>query len=100
VRLACVQPTVSSGQGGPGVPVFEPSWRDDVMIVTSPPLGAVVAFDEGLARPVTMEVGSECHTVRSARHGLRSVQGAHFLGCTCLRATVGSPLCCDGRFVR
>jgi hypothetical protein len=79
--------------------MFKPSWHDDVMTIVSLPLGVVVVLDEGLARPVTMEMGSEYHVVWSARHGTRCIQGTNFLGCTCLRATVGSPLSRDGQFV-
>jgi hypothetical protein len=29
--------------------MFEPLWRDNVMIITSPPLGVVAALDKELA---------------------------------------------------
>jgi hypothetical protein len=76
--------------------MFKPSWHDNVMTIVSLPLGVVVVLDEGLARPITMEMGSEYHAVWFARHGTRCVQGASFLGCKHLRATVGSPLSHDG----
>ena len=51
----CAQPIVASGQEGPCVLILEPSWHDDVMTIASPPLGAVAALNEGLARPIAVE---------------------------------------------
>jgi hypothetical protein len=46
--------------------MFEPSWRDGIVVIVSLPLGAVAALDEELARSAAMEVGSECNIVWSA----------------------------------
>jgi hypothetical protein len=69
------------------------------MTIVSLPLGVVVVLDEGLARPITLEMGSECHAVWSARRGTRCIQSTSFLRCTRLRAIVGSTLSRDGQFV-
>jgi hypothetical protein len=70
--------------------VREPSWCDDVVIIASLPLGVVAALDEELARPVFVEVGSECSTVWSARHGAWCAREVHLLRCTCLRVMANS----------
>jgi hypothetical protein len=63
--------------------MLAPSWRDDITVVVSPPLGAVfAALDEELVRPIAVEAGSEYNTVWSAQHGVRCAQGARFLRCT------------------
>jgi hypothetical protein len=79
--------------------MLEPSWRDDIVVVVSLPLGVVAAPDKELARPVTSEAESERHVVWSTRHGTRCTEGARFLGCTRLQVTTDSPLRRDGQFV-
>jgi hypothetical protein len=79
--------------------VLEPSWRDDVTVIASLPLGVVAALSEELVRPVAVEVGSERHSVWFARRGTQCAQGARFLECTHLRVKADSPLRRDGRFV-
>jgi hypothetical protein len=58
-----VRPAAASGQEGLCILVLELSWRDDVALIMSPPLSAVAALDEELARRVAMKEGSEHNTV-------------------------------------
>jgi hypothetical protein len=39
--------------------VLEPSSRDDVAVIASPPLGTVATLGEELAQPVAAEAGSK-----------------------------------------
>jgi hypothetical protein len=95
-----VRPDGASGQEGQCVLVLKLSWHNDVMLVASPPLSAVVALDKDLARPVAAEEGSERNVVWSARRSARCVKGPCLLGCMRLRVIADSPLRDDGRFVR
>lgn len=82
--------TVAFAQEGPCVLVFEPSWRVNIVIVVSPPLGAVAALNKELARAVTMEEGSECNAAWFAWHNAWRAQEALLLRCTCLQVIANS----------
>jgi hypothetical protein len=45
--------------GGSCILVLEPSSRDDVAVIASPPLGTVATLGEELAQPVAAEAGSK-----------------------------------------
>ena len=47
--LLRVRTTVASSQEGSCVLAPEPSWRNDIAVVVSPPLGAAATLDEELA---------------------------------------------------
>jgi hypothetical protein len=76
--------------------MLEPSWRDDVVIVTSSPLSVVCALDEGLTRPIAGEVDPEHDAVWFTRRDAQRAQGALLLRCTRLRVIADSLLRRDG----